>query len=436
MYGARDIYRAFDADQPMKSEQAELQAFMLQYVRMRAAEKDSAFIPWLDWGDDGEKAPLDFTNVEECVATLPTLAEQEAADDSAFAASRCAFGFAHMTPELLNAIGKPLAGNPKYLCVWPPAPSGAKARQRALAVGRQYVGMAVDRTKKTFVTYRASDALATECDLLVRGKLRDHFALYFNDPVLKQLIIASNNRFTGAFTMPIGKHGVRIELTVPYLPHSLFEELKGTAKKRKKATTSTASSSATGDGDDDDDDDDAAEDDEAAVDDDAELDDTSALLVAGAKRVTTLSAGQVRLANLITTPTAAAATAVIAKPPPPALAAVVVAPPSVATPPAKRRRVLTLPSVGRRIDPNEPLTFENFIAHYMYKKTQPGFPTPEPPAPPGASLSTLIDANLGAISHFLSMIEYLEPAVFDAEALVEDVPSADSQLTKLKASYL
>lgn len=235
---SRYVYSSFDSAPPKTdlhmtdagetvtlSVNAQTHKFFSSFVTITDEDTGGA-LQFLNYpsSDDGT---FDFTEGEppDAEFKVPSFAEQEAADGSDFSSTVSVLSIAHLTPALLNCIGKPLPGDATYLCVLPPLPSPSSGE-----TGRAHVGLAVHRTTKAFVAYRVN-ADATTSDVLQRKALKQHFSMYFENLVLRELVLAASNKRRVEVMIPLETAGLKMSMNIPYMPTSLYQTLKAEHKK-------------------------------------------------------------------------------------------------------------------------------------------------------------------------------------------------------------
>jgi len=230
MYPAFDTAPATNNQPPMAAtttSAAENQAFISNYVTITEvlSGRNMAFLNFRNYTDPMKpNAPLDFTQYIVSTTT-PPLAEQEANPESPFSTTKSVFTIAHLTPALLNLIGKPLAGAPAFVCIIPPEPTpGASVKARANYPGRRFIGLAIERETSAFIAYRSADAEQKQIDQLTRPKVKEVFAMFNDDEVLRALVVESNNKRIASFTF--GMCGCVITFTIPYVPTSMVSMLR------------------------------------------------------------------------------------------------------------------------------------------------------------------------------------------------------------------
>lgn len=226
----RKIYPGFDIyPATTMSTSAEHSKYFSKYVDMYLVGPKGP-ITFLDY----HGAPIDFTEIDVDDKVVSLQAQEESADGD-FNASNSAWGIAHLTPELVNNIGKPLPSEEDYFCVLPPEQApGATAGARARLKDRKYLGLAVNKKTGAFVAYRSS----TDGKVVDIVKLpRQLFSLFFDDKALRELVVSSENKRTAKFLLPYTEGGILVTMRIPYIPTSLERTIKRTTEQESSGVT-------------------------------------------------------------------------------------------------------------------------------------------------------------------------------------------------------
>lgn len=222
----------------------DIQAFIDQYITIVSlkTKKKCDFITFDNEMFKLKDYGLDFTQMT-VRDTMPTFVEQ-ATDLPEFAADTSVFTIEHLTLELLNNMGKPLptpgkTGLELYVLI-PPKPSvgGNTTTRREKNVGREFIGLAVDRGTGAYYAYRTNES-GSAVDLLTRGAaVREPFTVFFDNATAKKAALEANNERTLEFMVPFG---AKVTMKAVFMPSSLFTTLQNESAPKKRKSTASAS---------------------------------------------------------------------------------------------------------------------------------------------------------------------------------------------------
>jgi hypothetical protein len=243
MYAAFDTLPAKQHQQPDMSDEEEIidecatdivnhqehhNAFS-KVVKMDKLGREVRYLAYIT--ADGVQ-PLDFQalNTAETNPQMQTMSEalkaQTESLDGDFHATRSIFTVEHLTPALLNEVGKPIASNKTYLCVIPPLPTTNATKDKA----RAYMGLAMHRKTHAFVAYRLDGDKFVQHSRI--KKLKEMFTMYFENEALRALVHASKNARIAKFTLPLNDiKGINVTMNIPYMPTSLYAAMLAEEKK-------------------------------------------------------------------------------------------------------------------------------------------------------------------------------------------------------------
>ena len=214
----------------------------LELVQMACSDQNSSeFRP--DAIIDFFKDIGDFNGIyESAPGEVKSYAEQEADDSSAFNENVSCFTITHLTPDLLNEIGKPMTnktGSPFYgwINIHPSLPpKGINSGARMSLEGREYNGVAVNVKTGELDVYRYNLNKMRNSEPMRPSptQMRQHFAKFFDNKNLRDLVIVNKNRRTASYKLPLATYGINVVVTLPYVPVSIYSLLKKEAHQDAK----------------------------------------------------------------------------------------------------------------------------------------------------------------------------------------------------------